>query len=123
MNVFILQGYSKSQGDESDVDTLYSSKRVPSPQIPTPHSLSTENQSDVVDMLNLNPMEQKKLLNLKLFPLVKTFKPFLAKSITDYLVNNAESSELTQVLNNPKLLLPHYIAVALSSMNLAATEI
>ena len=61
--------------------------------------------------------DQKRRLSEQLFPLIESFKPFLAGSITDYLVNNAARNELLQVLETPDLLLPHYIAVALSKMN------
>jgi hypothetical protein len=69
-----------------------------------------------------NPDDQKKLIADQLFPLVEVFKPFLARSITDYLVNKAPASELLDVLLTPDLLLPHYIAVALSMMTMASSE-
>ena len=69
-----------------------------------------------------NPDDQKKLIADQLFPLVEVFKPFLARSITDYLVNNAAAAELLEVLVTPDLLLPHYIAVALSMMTMASSE-
>lgn len=69
-----------------------------------------------------NPEEQKKMIGEKLFTLVETFKPFLARSITDYLINNAPASELLDVLITPDLLLPHYIAQALSMMTVSSSE-
>ena len=80
-------------------------------------SMALNEFSDLSD-----PEEQKKLIADQLFPLVETFKPFLARSITDYLVNNAACNELLEVLVTPDLLLPHYIAVALSMMNVATSE-
>jgi hypothetical protein len=80
-------------------------------------SVALNEYSDLSD-----PEEQKKLIADQLFPLVETFKPFLARSITDYLVNNAACSELMEVLQTPDLLLPHYIAVALSMMSVATSE-
>jgi hypothetical protein len=62
------------------------------------------------------------MIGEKLFTLVETFKPFLARSITDYLVNNAPASELLDVLITPDLLLPHYIAQALSMMTVSSSE-
>jgi hypothetical protein len=63
--------------------------------------------------------DRRSILMEQLFPLVESFKPFLARSITEYLVDNAEYNELIQVVDTPDLLLPHYIAVALSMMNMA----
>jgi hypothetical protein len=59
---------------------------------------------------------QKQLLKEHLYPLVQERKPFLAKAITEFLVENADSSELLQLLEDPSLLLPHYITQALASM-------
>ena len=75
------------------------------------------------DAFERNEPEQKKVtLYAKLFPLIETFKPFLAKSITDYLVKNVDSTELSQLIDTPDLLLPHYIAVALSMMTVNSSS-
>lgn len=86
---FPSKGSSKSQDDGSDLSTLYSEKQgsslLSSLRTPITTSESTnspKNFNQDIDILNLNSAEQKNILNLKLFPLVKTFKPFLAKSIT-----------------------------------------
>jgi hypothetical protein len=86
---FPSKGSTKSQDDNSDLSTLYSEKQssslLDSLRTPITASESTDSPKDFnldLDILNLNSAEQKNILYLKLFPLVKTFKPFLAKSIT-----------------------------------------
>jgi hypothetical protein len=64
----------------------------------------------------LPPEEQRKKLHELLLPHIKTYKPFLSKLITDHLIENASVPELFDVLEDPKLLVPHYISVALQSM-------
>lgn len=61
------------------------------------------------------PGAQRSLLSSRLLPLVEA-KSSQARKITDYLVQNAPYDELQQLLETPDLLLPHYIAAALSKM-------
>ena len=69
-----------------------------------------------VSGFGLAPKDDQLNLFEKLLPLIEPFKPFLAKSITEYLIENADSNELLQLIDTPDLLLPHYIGVALSMM-------
>ena len=75
--------------------------------------------NELSDFNVIDAQDRQSMLKEQLVPLVEAFKPFLARSITEYLVDNAEFDELMAVLETPDLLLPHYIAVALSMMNMA----
>ena len=104
---------SSSIGNEEDAYIQDSSYTIAA-------SLALNEYSDAFE---INELEEKKVtLYAKLFPLIEAFKPFLAKSITDYLVKNVDCTELSQLVDTPDLLLPHYIAVALSMMTVNSSS-
>ena len=76
-----------------------------------PHSTST-NQSLLEEIV------PKATLTARLLPLVeaRSTSRTNARQITEYLVLHAPCSELLQLLETPDLLLPHYIAAAITKM-------
>ena len=85
-------------------------------QIPPERSFAPQGQNHGYSQFLLaEPGAQRSLLSSRLLPLVEA-KSSQARKITDYLVQNAPYDELQQLLETPDLLLPHYIAAALSKM-------
>ena len=68
--------------------------------------------------MSAEPSQRRQLLLDSLQPMIAQHKPFLARSLAEFLVDNASASELCDCIDNPALLVPHYINVALGMMKM-----
>ena len=84
----------------------------------THHNNNTFNSNLNSQTLSTEPINQRIQLTSRLLSLIELQSQSYntAKKITDYLVTHAPHTELLQLLQNPDLLLSHYIAAAVSKM-------
>ena len=94
------------------------SHRPHSPVVARPAGLSVNtNFANSNSLSLLTDPSQIYQVSARLLQLIEVQTPIgSARKITDYLVQHAPHSELLQLLENPDLLLSHYIAAAISKM-------
>jgi hypothetical protein len=83
----------------------------------SPRKLSSSGPAHAL-ILPAEPARRRQLLIDALQPLIAQHKPFLARALTEFLVDSASPSELCDCLDSPALLVPHYISVALGLMKM-----